>query len=177
MKNSKAGNLVFCGLFAGLIAVFAQVQIPLAGLVPISLATFGVMTCGLLLGGRSGTLAVAAYILLGAAGIPVFAGFKGGLSVLMGPTGGYIAGYLPCAALAGLAVPALQEKMLGRCVLLLAGTAACYLLGTAWFMRATGRTLAESLSLCVLPFLPGDAAKILLAAFLAPRLRRAMNRK
>ena len=82
MKNEKVRSLVFCALFAAVIAVLAQVQIPLPGLVPISLATFGVMLSGLLLGWRCGTLAVAVYVLLGAVGIPVFAGFKGGLSAL-----------------------------------------------------------------------------------------------
>ena len=176
MKDQKVSMLVFTALFAALIVVFAQLQIPMPGLVPISLATFGVMMCGLLLGWRYGALAVAVYILLGAVGGPVFAGFKGGVSALLGPTGGYIIGYLPYAVLAGLPIPSLQEKFWGRCLLLVLGTAVCYILGTAWFIHATGRTLAESLGLCVVPFLPGDAAKIILSALLAPRLRKAMKR-
>ena len=175
MKNSKVRMLVFCALFAALIVVFAQLQIPLPGLVPISLATFGVMMAGLLLGWQYGLIAVGVYVLLGAVGVPVFAGFKGGISALMGPTGGYIIGYLPYVALAGLPVKSWHDSFLGRCVLLLLGTLACYILGTAWFIHATGRTLAESMGLCVLPFLPGDAVKIALSAFLAPRLRKAMN--
>lgn len=176
MKDQKVSMLVFTALFAALIVVFAQLQIPMPGLVPISLATFGVMMCGLLLGWRYGALAVAVYILLGAVGVPVFAGFKGGVSALLGPTGGYIIGYLPYAVLAGLPISSLQEKFWGRCLLLVLGTAVCYILGTAWFIHATGRTLAESLGLCVVPFLPGDAAKIILSALLAPRLRKAMKR-
>ena len=105
MKDKKIRMLVFTALFAALIVVFAQLQIPMPGLVPISLATFGVMMCGLVLGWRWGALAVAVYILLGAVGVPVFAGFKGGVSALLGPTGGYIIGSLPYAALAGLAIP------------------------------------------------------------------------
>lgn len=175
MKKTNVRLLVFSALFASLIAVFAQIQIPLSGMVPISLATFGIMMCGLLLGWRWGALAVAVYVLLGAVGLPVFAGFKGGLSALAGHTGGYIIGYLPYAILAGVSLPKVQNQFWGRCVLLLLGTAACYFLGTAWFMHATGRTLGESLGACVLPFLPGDGAKILLASFLAPRLRNALN--
>ena len=174
MKSGNVGSLVYCALFAALIVLFAQLQIPM-GQVPVSLATFGVMLCGLLLGWRYGMLAVAVYILLGTVGAPVFAGFRGGISALLGPTGGYIVGYLPCALLAGLNIPLLQEKMPGRCLLLTLGTLTCYVLGTAWFMHATGRTMGESLSLCVLPFLPGDAVKIMLAAFLSPRLRKAMK--
>ncbi len=175
MKNSSVRKLVFCALFAALIAVFAQLQIPLPGLVPISLATFGVMMAGLLLGWQYGALAVLVYVLLGAVGAPVFAGLKGGVSALMGPTGGYIVGYLPYALLAGLPAKKLQGSFWGRCALLALGTLACYGLGTAWFIHVTGKTLGASLSLCVLPFLPGDAGKILLSSFLTPRLRKAME--
>ena len=173
--RSNTRNIVYCALFAALIVVFAQVQIPLPGLVPISLATFAVMMAGLLLGWKYGLLAVAVYVLLGAVGVPVFAGFKGGLGALTGPTGGYIIGYLPYAALAGLHNKKLQDSFWGRCGLLALGTLACYALGTAWFMHATGRTLAESMGLCVLPFLPGDAVKMALSSFLAPRLRKAIK--
>ena len=175
MKHGNVKKMVYCAVFASIIAVLAQAQIPLPGLVPISLATFGIMMAGLLLGWKYGALAVAVYILLGAAGAPVFAGLKGGVSVLLGPTGGYIIGYLFCALLAGLEIPAMQEKFSGRCILLILGTLACYLLGTAWFIHATGRTAGESLGLCVLPFLPGDGVKILLCSFLAPRLRKAIK--
>ena len=174
MKKTDTRRLVFCALFTALIAVLSQLQLPI-GPVPISLATLGVMLCGLLLGWRFGALAVGAYILLGAVGVPVFAGFQGGAGRLAGPTGGYILGYLFYAMLAGLEFPRLQEQFWGRCVLLLLGTAVCYGLGTAWFMYTAGRTLSESLSLCVIPFLPGDAAKIALASFLTPRLRKALR--
>ena len=70
---------------------------------------------------------------------------------------------------------AAREKYWVRCALCALGTVACYALGTGWFMAQSGRGLAESLGLCVLPFLPGDAAKILLAAFLSPRLRKALD--
>ncbi len=175
MEGFTARKMVFCALFAALIVVFAQIQVPLPGLVPISLATFGVMMAGLLLGWKLGLLAVAVYVLLGAVGVPVFAGFKGGIAALTGPTGGYIIGYLPYAVLAGLPVKKAQESFWGRMGLLALGTFACYLLGTTWFMHATGRTLGESMGLCVLPFLPGDAVKMALASFLTPRLRKAIK--
>ncbi len=174
MKKIDTRQLVFSALFTALIAVFSQVQLPI-GPVPVSLATFGVMLCGLLLGERYGALAVGAYLLLGAVGAPVFAGFQGGVSRLLGPTGGYLVGYLAYVLLAGLPAPALQERFWGRCALLLLGTVLCYTLGTAWFIHVSGRGVGESLALCVVPFLPGDAAKIALSAFLAPRLRRIVK--
>lgn len=174
MKEADTRRLVFCALFTALIVILSQLQIPV-GPVPVSLATLGVMLCGLLLGWRFGALAVGAYILLGAVGVPVFAGFQGGVGRLVGPTGGYIVGYLFYALLAGLNIPRLQDRFWGRCILLLLGTAVCYGLGTVWFMHIAGRTLSDSLALCVIPFLPGDAAKIILAAFLTTRLRKAMK--
>ncbi|MBR4538555.1 MAG: biotin transporter BioY [Clostridia bacterium] len=174
MIKSDTRKLVFCALFTALIAVLSQLQLPI-GPVPVSLATLGVMLCGLLLGWRFGALALGAYILLGAVGVPVFAGFQGGVGRLAGPTGGYIVGYLFYAMIAGMEIPRLRERFFGRCILLLLGTAVCYGLGTVWFMHMSGRTLSESLSLCVIPFLPGDAAKIALASFLTPRLGKALR--
>ncbi len=173
-KKADVRRLTSCAVFTAAIAILSQVQLPI-GPVPVSLATLGVMLCGLLLGWRYGALAVGAYILLGAVGAPVFAGFQGGVGRLAGPTGGYIAGYLFYALLAGLNIPSFQERFLGRCALLILGTAICYGLGTAWFVYTSGRTLGESLALCVIPFLPGDAAKIILSSSLAPRLRKAMK--
>jgi len=175
MKQSYTASLVYTAMMAAVIAVCALISIPLPGLVPISLATFAVMMSGLLLGWKWGVIAVAVYILLGVVGVPVFAGGKSGIEALAGPTGGYIVGYLPYAVLAGLPVKNLQSKYWGRIVLLLAGTIVCYALGTAWFMHATASGLAVSLGKCVLPFLPGDAAKILLSAALAPALRKAIK--
>lgn len=173
MKSSSVRPLMFCAMLAALTAVCAWVTLPI-GPVPISLSTFGVMMCGMLLGWKYGGIAVAVYILLGLAGAPVFTNFQAA-SALTGPTGGYIVGYLPYAVLAGLPVGRLQERFSGRCLLLILGTLICYLMGTGWFMLSTHRTLAESMTLCVLPFLPGDAAKIALCAFLALRLRRAIK--
>ena len=173
LKNDKLRMLIYCALFAALTAVFAQLSLPI-GPVPISLATFGVMMCGLLLGGRYGALSMLCYILLGLVGVPVFSGLRGGAGALVGATGGYIVGYLPYAILAGMQFFP-RDSFGSRCVMLLLGTLACYVLGTGWFMYQSGRALGDSLTLCVLPFLPGDAAKIALAAFLAPRLRKALR--
>lgn len=174
MNPSRIRLLVYCALFAALTAVCSQLSLPI-GPVPISLGTFGVMLCGLLLGWRYGALSILCYVLLGLVGVPVFAGLRGGANVLAGATGGYIVGYLPYAALAGMPPFAGKDTFWGRCLMLALGTLVCYALGTAWFMVQSGNLLGASLSMCVLPFLPGDAAKIALAAFLAPRLRKALR--
>ncbi|MBR6185235.1 MAG: biotin transporter BioY [Clostridia bacterium] len=174
-KGANVKQLVYTALMTAVIAVLSQIQIPLPGLVPLSLATFGVMMAGLLLGWKRGAVSAAVYLLLGAVGVPVFAGFKGGVSALLGPTGGYLIGYLPYAMLAGIPMLGSRDGFFARCVSLLLGTLICYALGTAWFVHQTGRTLYESLGICVLPFLPGDAAKIILASLLAPRLQKVMK--
>ena len=144
---------------------------------------------GGILGKKYGSISLIVYILLGAVGVPVFAGFKGGLGVLAGPTGGYIIGYLAAAFLTGLLVELVFAKtgtdsgqrstksstsrFIGIILAMIAGLAACYALGTAWFMISTGTGLGAALISCVIPFLPGDAAKIIVGALLVQKLRPA----
>ncbi len=165
--------MVFCALFTAATVALSQVSVPI-GPVPLSLGTLAVMLCGMALGARNGGIAVGCYILLGLAGAPVFAGFRGGAAVLAGPTGGYIVGYLPYAVLCGLGAKR-GSSFLRRCLFALLGMILCYALGTAFFMVSTGSALPAALAACVLPFLPGDAAKILLAAWVTPRLQKALK--
>lgn len=164
--------LIKCAIFAALTALCAQIQVPLYG-VPLSLALLPVLMAGAMLGVSGGVLSVSCYLLLGAVGLPVFNGFTGGLGVLTGPTGGYLAGYLACAAVTALLVKKRSGGFGYLCLCMGAGVLVCYTLGTAWFCAVTGSGLVSALGVCVLPFLPGDAVKIALAAYLAPRLKRA----
>ena len=97
MQQSKTRDIVFIGIFAALIAICSWISIPTT--VPFTLQTMGVFTAVGLLGGKRGSLAVLVYILLGLVGLPVFAGFSGGVGVLFGTTGGYIIGFLASALL------------------------------------------------------------------------------
>ncbi len=163
-------SMVQVSLFTALLCVLAPLSLPV-GPIPLSLATLAVYLAAGMLGAKKGCVAVLVYILLGAVGLPVFSGFRGGLAVVTGVTGGYILGYLPCALLAGLHAGHTTSKWafpLG----LAAGTAALYTVGTAWFMAQTGSGFGAALSLCVLPFLAGDLLKIAAAAILCPRLRQ-----
>jgi biotin transport system substrate-specific component len=110
-------------------------------------------------------------------GLPVFSGFGAGLAKLVGPTGGYLIGYLPLAMLTGLFADRRGFGFWKYPVGMIAGTVVLYALGTAWFMVSLGRGFAESLAICVTPFLIGDAAKIVAASLLSPVLRtRALRR-
>lgn len=166
MSKTRTRNMILGAMMTALTAILSQIQIPI-GLVPVSLATFAVFLSGALLGPQYGALSQLAYLLLGAAGIPVFAGFTAGLSRLIGPTGGYIFGYVLMAWLVGLLSRG-GKAHYGRLILsMVAGEALLLTVGTAYFMMITGNNLAAALSTCVVPFLPGDAAKIALAALVA----------
>ena len=181
MKTHTASirRLTVIALFAALMAVLSQISVPL-GPIPFSCGILGALLCGLMLRPRDAVLAMLVYLLLGAAGLPVFAGFKAGLSAVTGMTGGYLLGYFLIAwltAVAGQFVSG-QDKRYAAAVILCAetvGVLACYAFGTAWFMFLSGNSLAAALSACVLPFLPGDALKILLAYMLAAVLKKRLS--
>jgi biotin transport system substrate-specific component len=175
MKRDSTLRLVFCALFAALTAVTAQFSVPI-GPVPICLTTLAVYLAGGILGASGGAVSQILYILLGAAGLPVFAGFSGGAHAIVGPTGGYIVGYVACAWIVGALSARLGRRALPLAVSMILGTAVLYFLGTAWFMFLTKRGLWESLALCVFPFLIGDAAKIAVSAAIAPQLGKVFDR-
>lgn len=177
-KTSKTHDVVYIGIFAAIIAVCSWISIPAA--VPFTLQTMGVFTAVGVLGGRRGTLAVLTYILLGAVGVPVFAGFSGGISIILGTTGGYIAGFLFSALIMwGM------EKLFGSgkvvlIISMLAGLAACYAVGTIWFMAVYAKNsgavgVGTVLGWCVIPFVIPDLIKIAVSAMLTVRLKKAIK--
>ncbi|SCJ77870.1 Biotin ECF transporter S component BioY [uncultured Clostridium sp.] len=172
MKKLSTRTLILCAIFAALTAVFSQIAIPLP-MVPINLAMLAVFIAGGVLGPWVGALSQVVYVLLGAVGLPVFSQFTGGLGIIVGPTGGYIAGYVVAALITGLTVQKWCSP-LPLALGMVAGMAACYALGTAWFMVVTGSALGAALMTCAVPFLIGDAVKIAVAAALSPRLRREL---
>ena len=154
-------------------AVCAFITVPFSA-VPFTMQTFGVFLILLLLGGKKGTVAVTVYLALGATGAPVFSGFRGGVPVLVGPTGGYLWGFLACALLYLAFEKLCRRRVLLESLLLLGGLLLCYAAGTLWFMHLTGRTAGEALLLCVVPYILPDLAKLYLACFVAARVRRAV---
>ncbi len=158
---------------AALVSLCAWLSVPAA--IPFTMQTFAVFAVGGTLGARRGAMALGLYILLGALGLPVFAGFQGGVGALFGATGGYILGFLPAAFIAGLGAERLGRGVPALVFSMCAGLLSCYVLGTAWYVAVYARagetaSVTAVLSACVLPFIPADAAKICLAAVLAKRL-------
>ncbi len=171
-------QMALTAMMAALISVLAPIAIPLAGGVPVSLATLAVMLTGALLKEKLGTLATLIYILIGMIGLPVFAGYSAGAAIVFGMTGGYIIGYLPLAYITGLVYRRYSREGTNTAALaagMVLGTVVLYALGTAWFMKSTGMTLSASLAACVIPFLPGDVLKMAVVAVLAPRLENSVS--
>lgn len=171
----RTRDIAYIAVFVALMAICSWISIPTT--VPFTLQTMAVFLAVGILGGRRGALAVLAYILLGAVGAPVFAGFSGGAGILMSSTGGYIIGFLFTALLMWAMERFLGSRAWVLGVSMVLGLLVCYAFGTAWFMyvylRDTGAvTLAAALGWCVIPFLFPDLVKIALALFLSIRLRR-----
>ena len=171
----KVRRMCWIALMTALICVAAPFALPI-GPIPISLAKLAIYLAGCFMNARDVGLSVALYILIGAAGVPVFAGFSGGLQKLAGMTGGYIVGFLPCAVIIGFAVDHWGGRKWVYPVSMVVATLVCYAVGTAWFIAQTGVTLIGALGTCVIPFLPGDAAKIVIATVLGISLRGRLAR-
>lgn len=167
--------LAMTAVMAAVMGVVAPFSVAI-GPVPLSFCTLAIYLSACLLGWRRATLATLAYILLGAVGMPVFSGFSAGLGVLAGPTGGYVVGYLPLAALAGLAAARFPRSRPLQLLGMAGATAVLYALGTAWYCLQSGVALGPALAACVLPFLPGDLLKMLAATAVGPVLRDRLAR-
>ncbi len=177
MKKIVLHHQIVAALLAALLAIISPFSLPI-GSIPLTLSSFGVYLCALLAGGGWGTASVAVYLLLGAVGVPVFSGFVGGIQAFIGPTGGFLIGYLPCVLLAGFLCRRFGDKRpLLWGLALLIGTALLYVCGVAWFVLSTDVTLWAAIIACVLPFLPGDIVKMVAAVSLACPVKKALQKQ
>ncbi|MBP3209150.1 MAG: biotin transporter BioY [Oscillospiraceae bacterium] len=178
--NSKfrVVDLTYMAVGAALTAVCSWISIP--STVPFTLQTFAVFCVLSLLGGKRGTVSIVIYILLGAVGMPVFAGFTGGIGILLGTTGGYIIGFILMGLLFWLAERFFGNALPVRIVSMLAGLLVCYAFGTGWFLWVYARQsgaigIGTALSWCVLPFILPDLAKMALAVGIAGRVKKFIH--
>lgn len=161
-------------VITAVIAALSQISFPLPSGVPVTLQTLAVALGGFVLGPRLGALAVGLYILLGGVGLPVFAQFSGGFDKLVGMTGGFLWGFLPFAALCGLAVR--RRRIVVSGALALAGLAACHVLGALQFSAVTGTALGQAFLLVSVPYLVKDVASVAAAWLLAAPINRALDK-
>ncbi len=184
-KTIQMAEIALMGAVLCVVSPFA-VPVP-ASPVPLSLATFAVYLAAVLLGAKRGAVSVLVYLLLGMVGLPVFSGFSGGIGVLLGPTGGYLMGYVPCALVVGRLA---EEKCFGRLLgsgkrflkntfAMALGTLVCYVFGTAWFLFVMkgSYTVSQALLVCVVPYLAFDLMKILAAAAVAEPVKRILRNR
>ncbi|MDR2610154.1 MAG: biotin transporter BioY [Clostridiales Family XIII bacterium] len=155
--------------------VIAPLSAPI-GPVPISLTTLIIALSGLLLGPPGAVASCGLYLLLGAVGLPVFAGFSGGLQVLAGPTGGYLIAYLLLAFICGFAAKRWDGKRVPYAIAMACGFLAVYAVGTLWLALSLELSFKAALFAGVIPFLPGDAAKIVIAVFAGFPLKKALEK-
>ena len=172
--NNRTRFITRTGLFAAIIALLSPFAIPL-GPVPITLSLFAILLAAVVLDWKQAAAAVAVYILLGVVGLPVFSGGKGGAAVLAGATGGYIWSYIPCAVIAALIAGKTRaqgaKRMAVSAIGCVCGVIVCYLCGTLQFSAVAGRTFADALSVCVLPFIIPDLIKCACAAIIGTQIK------
>lgn len=173
--NTK--TLVMIGMMTALTCVLGPFSVPLPfSPVPLSLTSLVVYFSVYVLGMRGGTLSCIIYALLGLAGMPVFSGFTGGPGKLFGPTGGYIIGFIFMALICGVFIDKWPDKWYLCFGGMLLGTVACYIFGSSWLAYQNNLTFFAALMAGVIPFIPGDLIKMILALLLGTALRKALIR-
>lgn len=167
--------MAIIGLMAAVICIIAPISLVLPiSPVPISLGTFSIFFAIYVLGMKRGTASLALYILLGLVGLPVFSGFTGGVGKLLGPTGGYILGYLFLAVISGYIVDRWRSNRIFCFVGFALGTLFCYMFGTIWLAFQASISFSQALAAAVLPFIPGDLIKLILAMLLGAQVRKRL---
>lgn len=171
-------DMVYIAMFAVLIAVCSWISVPAT--VPFTLQTFGVFVTVGVLGGKRGSLSVLVYLLLGMIGVPVFAGFSGGIGCLLGSTGGYIIGFLFSALVMWGMEMAFGKSRFVLVLSMILGLMVCYLFGTVWFMTVYARTtgaigVMTALGRCVFPYIIPDGIKIVLAMILCKKVAQIIH--
>lgn len=176
-SRTKLKELTMIGLMAAVICIVAPFSIPLPfSPVPISLTNFAIYITIYVIGMRAGAVSYLVYLFLGAVGLPVFSSFSGGLGKLLGPTGGYLIGFLFIALIQGLFMKLRPGSNFAAVAGMIIGTIVCYTFGTAWLAFQASLSLKAALTAGVIPYLPGDAVKIILSSVIGPKLARSISR-
>ena len=185
MQRNKIQNLTLIAFMAAILCIVGPLVLPI-GMVPMSLTNMAIYLTVLLLDKKRATISVGIYLLIGFTGIPVFAGFTGGAGKLLGPTGGYLIGYLGLSWIAGEILEVTDRKWLrkkcqkkfknlGQMMALATGTIILYLVGTLWLMMQNEIDFVSALSIGVLPFIIFDAMKIVAAVTLGNAIKKRIQ--
>lgn len=177
MKEKKLSiqQIAVIGVMTAVICILAPFSIPI-GVVPISFTNLAVYIALYVLGVKKGTISYVIYLLIGLVGVPVFSSFTSGPGKLFGPTGGYLIGFIFMAVIAGIFIDRFTDKMYLCFAGMVLGTLVCYLLGTAWLAYEASMSFKQALAAGVIPFIPGDLAKIVIAMLIGPQIRKALRK-
>ncbi|MBR4305231.1 MAG: biotin transporter BioY [Ruminiclostridium sp.] len=180
MENNKTNKIAICAMLTALTALLSLIAIPMPSAVPISLQCFAAALCGYFAGSVMGSVSLLTYIAIGAVGLPVFTGFKGGFSVLLGPTGGFIIGFIPLCLLCGgfgLTIKNKSYRAIVKISMGLVGLALCHLCGITQFMFVMQTSFITAFITASLPYIIKDIACIVAAYLLGELLRKALKIK
>ena len=176
ISKSNVSKITLIGVMTAITCILGPLSIPLpVTLVPISLTNLAIYFSIYVIGMKSGTLSYLIYLLIGFIGVPVFSSFTSGPAKLLGPTGGYLIGFIFMALICGYFIEKWPAKLYLHFIGMVLGTAVCYLFGTIWFIYQQGTTFTAALALCVVPFLPGDLIKIILALLAGSQIRKRLK--
>lgn len=169
-------TMTLVGVMTAITCILAPLVIPIPiSPVPISFTNLAVYISLYVLGMKAGTLSYLVYLLLGLVGLPVFSGFTGGPAKLAGPTGGYLIGFIFMALIAGFFIDRFPKTYALHIIGMALGTFVCYLFGTAWLCLQMKISFGAGLMSGMVPYLPGDTAKIIISVILGPALRYGVN--
>ena len=176
MQTSKISVQDICSiaLCTAVIAIMAQISIPMPLSVPMTMQTFAITLAAVVLGSKKGGISTLIYVLMGAVGIPVYAGFAGGFQHIAGPTGGFIISFPVMAFIIGLGVDKFRNVKGGFLICLILGTLINYVIGVLMFCLLTQSPVSVGISACVLPFIPTAIIKAALASILGLKIRERL---
>ncbi|MBP2650985.1 MAG: BioY protein [Firmicutes bacterium] len=176
-EQTEITKLTYSAFFAALTAVMSFIAIPLPFTpVPIVCQNLAVMLTGSILSARQAGWSMLIYLLLGAVGIPVFAGFSGGMGVILGPTGGFLISYLPAVILIALLKGASNQFWVLGLANFIGGIGVVYLVGVPWLSVVTGMDLQKALIVGALPFIPGDVVKVVAATIIGAAVNKRLQK-
>lgn len=171
MKQIGIHDMVVTSVFSALIAVFSLISLPTPFGIPFTLQTFIIAVCGYVLGSVRGVSAVVVYIALGVVGLPVFSGFQGGFSALLGMTGGFIIGFIPFVVFCGIKSRCFPIRLLSG----FAGLIICHFFGILWFSTYSENVAGAFLTASV-PYLVKDAVSIVIAVPVSEKIRSVIQK-
>lgn len=169
-------DLTLIGLMTAITCILGPLSIPIPfSPVPVTFGNLAIFLSVYVLGTKKSLVTYMIYFLLGLAGLPVFSNFSGGLGKVVGPTGGYMIGFIFMILIAGIAIERSHAKKAPSIAGMVLGSLVCNLIGTVWLSSQLGISFAAGLGIGVIPYLPGDLAKIIAAAIIGPSLRKAVS--